>query len=128
MDKGTAVPRSAFRRFAGSVVFSTVAVVLGCDASSERVSLIGEWQSDESPSQFGTVVTRVRFGEDGTYSSTVTFIDAPLPSRTVDGTYQLEGHSILATAAGRKHSIRFSFEGEVLVLTEGSDVFRVRRQ
>jgi hypothetical protein len=91
-------------------------------------SLVGEWETEPTLSQLGRIVTYYQFGDDGVFTCKMTFVDAKLPPMSRSGSYLVRGKTIDFTTEAKEATATLAFEDDMLVLSEGRDVFRLKRK
>jgi hypothetical protein len=90
--------------------------------------LVGSWTTDPTLTQLGTAVSSFEFRNDGKFSCSTDFKRSLIPTMNAAGTYVSDGKSIRTQINGKEDVATYVFEGEVLVLTLGRDVFRLKRK
>jgi len=96
--------------------------------STSRNPLVGEWETAPTLSQLGTITTFYAFKSDGTFTLTVTYIDAKLPATTRVGRYSTSDDTVHLFWPEAESTAEYKFDDGMLVLSEGTDVFRLQRK
>lgn len=110
-------------------IAAALALLVGGCIAVDAASPVGEWETGPTLSQLGRIVTYYHFRKDGTFTSTVTFIDLNMRDMTVEGTYRIKGKEIDLTMNGEPISGTFRIENDELTLImEGRDVFAFFRK
>jgi hypothetical protein len=105
-----------------------LAFLLSCSTSNRPATgpLVGRWSTGCSMGQLGPSMTRYTFRSDYTFdvSFTAWFLCLRLGR---SGTYVVEGDRLLLQTPHKTNEIRFSFDGDDLVLKERLKTFRLHR-
>jgi hypothetical protein len=103
---------------------STIAVVIsvlvfsGCsDKQADR--LLGTWQSQLIPSEWGSNRITMTFFADGRTAGTNAFLEGT--ELAWHGSYRVQGSLIHRTIEGRIQEIRFRIDGDSMHMTIGSE-------
>lgn len=103
------------------IVLAGISLLCGCASNqgekfSER-SIVGKWESDVAPSEWGQAKTELDFGMDGTVRFRTMFIeDSPPRELTHEGRYQLRGNALTSDAMNRGKPLRAWFDKGDLML------------
>jgi len=91
-------------------------------------SIVGDWVTEKTPSQLGTMVTRYQFGKDGDFHGRVEFVDSPMPPIVVAGRYVVRGSSLDTKIDDQTRTSTFRFDKDELILEQNGNVLRFHRK
>src|SRR5882724_2494570 len=98
----------------------------GCSSPIRKdAPLIGRWSTGCAMSQLGPSMTRYTFRSDQTFTGS--FTTCWFLRLGGSGTYAVEGDRLRLQTTDRTNTARFYFDGDHLVIHEGSDTFRLRK-
>lgn len=128
------MPSSALRSVLGLAIL-LAAGADGCSSgakdstqAAKAPSIVGDWVTDKTESQLGTIVTRYRFGKDGSFHGRVEFVDRPTPPIVVAGTWVVRGNTLGTKVDDQERTSAFRFDGGELILEQYGSVLRFHRK
>ena len=94
----------------------------------ESSDLVGEWETEPTPGQFGVTVVQYSFTADGRFECRAGFASVMKPMATA-GSYELVGDQLRLTTPIKTSTATVHLEDGILVLKDsGGEIFKLARK